>query len=78
MLHAPHSSLSACLQSPSNFYLQAGEFCSFHGLTVFEGCVHFSRSSFIEPETRFSVKRALKLIESKRNSSVGEASTGLF
>lgn len=51
---------------------EAGEFCSFHGLTVFEGCVHFSRSSFIEPETRFSVKRALKLIESKRNSSVGE------
>ena len=53
-------------------YHQAEEFCTYHGLNVIEGCVNFARSSYVEPETRFPVKRALKLIESKRNSSIGE------
>ena len=53
-------------------YHRADEFCTYHGLNVTEGCVNFARSSFVEPETRFPVKRALKLIESKRNSSIGE------
>ena len=53
-------------------FQQAGEFCTSHGLTVTEGCVNFSRSSFIEPEERLAVKRAWRLIESKRNCSIGQ------
>jgi len=37
--------------------------------------VNFARSSFIEPETRLSVKRAWGLIESKRSCSLGEVGT---
>ncbi|XP_078382486.1 germinal-center associated nuclear protein-like isoform X2 [Oculina patagonica] len=51
---------------------EAGEFCTSHGLTVSDGCVNFARSSFIEPENRLPVKRAWRLIESKRNCSIGE------
>lgn len=51
---------------------EAEEFCIYYGLSVTDGCVNFQRSSFIEPETRFPMKRALKLIESKRNCSIGE------
>lgn len=56
---------------------QTEEFCTYHGLSVKGGCVNFARSSFIEPETRFPMKRALKLIESKRNHSIGEVSPSL-
>ncbi|XP_074607100.1 germinal-center associated nuclear protein-like isoform X2 [Acropora palmata] len=51
---------------------EAGEFCVYYGLSVTGDCVNFQRSSFIEPETRFPMKRALNLIESKRNCSIGE------
>ena len=54
------------------FSFQADEFCTFHGLTVTEGFVNFSRSSFIEPESKLPAKRAWKLIESKRSCSIGE------
>lgn len=57
---------------------QAGEFCVYYGLSVTGDCVNFQRSSFIEPETRFPMKRALNLIESKRNCSIGEVSPALF
>ena len=60
------------------FLLQAEEFCIYYGLSVTDGCVNFQRSSFIEPETRFPMKRALKLIESKRNCSIGEVSLVLY
>lgn len=56
---------------------QAGEFCVYYGLSVTGDCVNFQRSSFVEPETRFPMKRALNLIESKRNCSIGEVSPAL-
>lgn len=49
----------------------------YYGLSVTGDCVNFQRSSFIEPETRFPMKRALNLIESKRNCSIGEVSPAL-
>ena len=59
------------------FCKQAGEFCVYYGLSVTGDCVNFQRSSFIEPETKFPMKRALNLIESKRNCSIGEVSPAL-
>lgn len=52
---------------------EAAQFCQFFGLTTVDNCVTLDKSLFIEPEENWCPRRSA-LIESKRNTTVGEVS----
>ncbi|XP_048739403.2 germinal-center associated nuclear protein-like isoform X2 [Ostrea edulis] len=54
---------------------EAAQFCQFFGLTTVDNCVTLDKSLFIEPEENWCPRRSA-LIESKRNTTVGEAING--
>eukprot|EP00118_Oscarella_pearsei_P003719 m.15479 g.15479 ORF g.15479 m.15479 type:complete len:1736 (+) comp26395_c0_seq1:192-5399(+) len=50
----------------------AANFCIHYGLDAKDGSVYFARNRWQQPTDAFPVRRAWKLIESKRNHSIGE------
>jgi len=58
---------------------EARELCEHHGLTVTDdGLIHMGRTGFIDPETAFSPRRALQLINGKQTASLGEVCISFF
>ncbi|EDO29877.1 predicted protein, partial [Nematostella vectensis] len=51
---------------------EASDFCTFFGLDVAESSVIFMRGSFVEPVNKYPMRRTQRLIESKRNYSIGQ------
>eukprot|EP00794_Sanderia_malayensis_P011995 gene11995-13233_t len=54
---------------------EVSEFCQHYGMTVDEGLVYFSKSSYEEPETNFLPVRS-GTIERKRTCTIGEVVNG--
>ena len=73
--------VSYCLQYPLSEIVrllafeddsEAADFCSHHGLAVHDGQVAMDRRAFVQPEQAFGVRRAVRLVENKKTTSVGE------
>ena len=48
------------------------EFAGHHGLQTFGDVVVLDRNCFVDPETSYITRRAVSVIESKQQTSVGE------
>ncbi|XP_048239016.1 germinal-center associated nuclear protein-like isoform X4 [Haliotis rufescens] len=55
---------------------EAAAFCSFYGLRVADSAVVLDKNSLMVPESAYSPRRAITLIESKRMVPVGEVISG--
>ena len=51
------------------------EFAGHHGLQTFGDVVVLDRNCFVDPETSYITRRAVSVIESKQQTSVGEVRT---